>query len=122
MRLDQSLFLALARQTDRSAAPSHIGRRPQPVEVVQVPHHRHPRHREAREKVRLDAVGVDEARGERRDLAFMCSGTHPFSDWAKQQISPNPRYVRLVEEMQWVASPARLRRDVLPELGRNKTA
>jgi carboxylate-amine ligase len=33
----------------------------------------------------------------------MCSGTHPFSDWAKQQISPNPRYERLVEEMQWVA-------------------
>jgi len=40
---------------------------------------------------------------ERRDLAFMCSGTHPFSDWAKQQISPNPRYERLVEEMQWLA-------------------
>jgi carboxylate-amine ligase len=40
---------------------------------------------------------------ERRDLAFMCSGTHPFSDWAKQQISPNPRYERLVEEMQWMA-------------------
>jgi carboxylate-amine ligase len=38
----------------------------------------------------------------RRDLAFMCSGTHPFSDWAKQQISPNPRYERLVEEVQWV--------------------
>src|SRR5947209_4010681 len=40
---------------------------------------------------------------ERRDLVFMCSGTHPFSDWAKQQISPNPRYERLVEEMQWLA-------------------
>ncbi|MBV9411592.1 MAG: glutamate--cysteine ligase [Acidimicrobiia bacterium] len=40
---------------------------------------------------------------ERRDLTFMCSGTHPFSDWAKQQISPNPRYERLVEEMQWLA-------------------
>jgi carboxylate-amine ligase len=40
---------------------------------------------------------------ERRELAFMCSGTHPFSDWAKQQISPNPRYERLVEEMQWMA-------------------
>jgi carboxylate-amine ligase len=40
---------------------------------------------------------------ERRNLAFMCSGTHPFSDWAKQQISPNPRYERLVEEMQWLA-------------------
>ena len=40
---------------------------------------------------------------ERRDLTFICSGTHPFSDWAKQQISPNPRYARLVEEMQWLA-------------------
>jgi glutamate---cysteine ligase / carboxylate-amine ligase len=40
---------------------------------------------------------------ERRNLTFICSGTHPFSDWAKQQISPNPRYERLVEEMQWLA-------------------
>jgi len=39
----------------------------------------------------------------RRGLAAMCSGTHPFSDWAEQQISPNPRYARLVEEMQWLA-------------------
>ncbi len=40
---------------------------------------------------------------ERRDLAFICSGTHPFSDWAKQQITPNERYARLIEEMQWPA-------------------
>ena len=33
----------------------------------------------------------------------MCSGTHPFSDWADQEISPNPRYAQLVEEMQWLA-------------------
>ena len=33
----------------------------------------------------------------------MCSGTHPFSDWADQHISPNPRYAQLVEEMQWLA-------------------
>ena len=38
-----------------------------------------------------------------RGLALMCSGTHPFSDWADQQISPDPRYARLVEEMQWLA-------------------
>jgi carboxylate-amine ligase len=36
-------------------------------------------------------------------LALMCSGTHPFSDWSKQEISPDPRYHRLVEEMQWTA-------------------
>ncbi|MBA2624443.1 MAG: glutamate--cysteine ligase [Acidimicrobiia bacterium] len=38
-----------------------------------------------------------------RGLAAMCSGTHPFSDWAKQEISPDPRYAKLVDEMQWLA-------------------
>src|SRR3954451_23873302 len=33
----------------------------------------------------------------------MCSGTHPFTDWATQEISPNPRYAQLVEDMQWLA-------------------
>ena len=27
-------------------------------------------------------------RGRAGHLGLMCSGTHPFSDWAKQQISP----------------------------------
>jgi carboxylate-amine ligase len=39
----------------------------------------------------------------KRDLALMCSGTHPFSSWRDQQISPNPRYKRLIEEMAWMA-------------------
>jgi carboxylate-amine ligase len=38
-----------------------------------------------------------------RGLAFMCTGSHPFSDWATQDITPDPRYARLVEEMQWMA-------------------
>ena len=38
-----------------------------------------------------------------RGLGLMCSGTHPFTDWATQQISPNPRYAKLVEDMQWLA-------------------
>jgi YbdK family carboxylate-amine ligase len=38
-----------------------------------------------------------------RNLGLMCSGTHPFSDWASQRISPNPRYHRLIEDMQWLA-------------------
>ncbi len=38
-----------------------------------------------------------------RGLALMCSGTHPFTHWATQQVSPNPRYHQLVEEMQWLA-------------------
>lgn len=38
-----------------------------------------------------------------RGLAVLCSGTHPYSVWADQQVSPNPRYARLIEEMQWMA-------------------
>jgi YbdK family carboxylate-amine ligase len=38
-----------------------------------------------------------------RGLGVMCSGTHPFTDWSTQQISPDPRYARLVEDMQWLA-------------------
>ncbi|MEO6626929.1 MAG: glutamate--cysteine ligase [Aquihabitans sp.] len=43
------------------------------------------------------------AAAERRGLGLLCTGTHPFSDWHDQQISPDPRYGRLVEEMQWLA-------------------
>ena len=38
-----------------------------------------------------------------RNLDLICSGTHPFSDPARQEISPDPRYLRLVNEMQWPA-------------------
>ncbi len=40
---------------------------------------------------------------ERRGLGLMCSGTHPVSEWSAQTISPNPRYAKLVDEMQWLA-------------------
>jgi glutamate---cysteine ligase / carboxylate-amine ligase len=43
------------------------------------------------------------AQARARDLGVMCSGSHPFSSWYDQTISPNPRYVRLVEEMRWMA-------------------
>ena len=33
----------------------------------------------------------------------MCAGSHPYSDWHDQQLSPDPRYARLVDEMQWLA-------------------
>jgi carboxylate-amine ligase len=39
----------------------------------------------------------------KRDLALMCAGTHPTTDWATQTISPSPRYAKLVEDMQWLA-------------------
>jgi carboxylate-amine ligase len=38
-----------------------------------------------------------------RGLTLICSGTHPFSHWRDQVISPNPRYAQLVHEMQWTA-------------------
>lgn len=37
-----------------------------------------------------------------RGLELLCSGTHPFSDWAEQTVSPDPRYHDLLEEMQWL--------------------
>jgi carboxylate-amine ligase len=32
-----------------------------------------------------------------------CTGTHPFSAWADQTVSPDPRYHRLIEDCQWTA-------------------
>ena len=33
----------------------------------------------------------------------LCSGTHPFSAWSDQTVSPDPRYHRLIEDCQWTA-------------------
>ncbi|MBX3313525.1 MAG: glutamate--cysteine ligase [Actinobacteria bacterium] len=57
---------------------------------------------EARDDLAVTLAEVREA-ADRRGLDVMCSGTHPFSSWADQTVSPNPRYERLVEEMQWMA-------------------
>jgi carboxylate-amine ligase len=57
---------------------------------------------EAVEDLRSTVGEVSEAAGA-RNLGVMCSGTHPMTDWATQQISPNPRYAKLVEDMQWLA-------------------
>ncbi len=34
---------------------------------------------------------------------IMCTGTHPFSPWSDQTVSPDPRYHRLIESCQWTA-------------------
>jgi carboxylate-amine ligase len=57
---------------------------------------------EAVEDLRGTMTEVAAAAGT-RGLGVMCSGTHPTTDWATQQISPNPRYAKLVEDMQWLA-------------------
>jgi YbdK family carboxylate-amine ligase len=38
-----------------------------------------------------------------RNVGVMCAGTHPFSHWLDQKITPQPRYEELVEELQWIA-------------------
>ena len=43
------------------------------------------------------------AAAERRGLGVMCSGTHPLTEWSEQRISPDPRYDKLIERMQWMA-------------------
>jgi len=40
---------------------------------------------------------------EAQGLRIAAAGTHPFADWRDQQIFPNERYDRLVEEMQLIA-------------------
>ena len=36
-------------------------------------------------------------------MDVMCSGTHPFSQWSRQEITPDPRYNQLIEDHQWLA-------------------
>jgi carboxylate-amine ligase len=40
---------------------------------------------------------------EGQGLKIAAAGTHPFADWRDQQIFPNERYDRLIEEMQLIA-------------------
>jgi carboxylate-amine ligase len=37
------------------------------------------------------------------NLGVMCSGTHPMTDWATQQVTQNERYLLLMERNQWMA-------------------
>ncbi|WP_375488605.1 glutamate--cysteine ligase [uncultured Jatrophihabitans sp.] len=37
------------------------------------------------------------------DAGLMCSGTHPTTDWATQEVTDNPRYLQLIERNQWMA-------------------
>jgi YbdK family carboxylate-amine ligase len=43
------------------------------------------------------------AAAERHGLGLICAGTHPFTDWRSQLVSPKERYLQLVERMQWLA-------------------
>ena len=57
---------------------------------------------EAREDLAETLAEVSD-RIDERGLRLMCAGTHPFSDPVHQEITPNDRYRRLVDDMQWPA-------------------
>jgi carboxylate-amine ligase len=40
---------------------------------------------------------------DKRGLGMMCAGTHPVTNWQTQQITDNPRYAKLIDDMQWLA-------------------
>lgn len=48
---------------------------------------------------------LDELRqaADNRGLDVIGAGTHPFSRWRDQQVSPDQRYAQLVDELQWTA-------------------
>ncbi|HEV7824351.1 MAG TPA: glutamate--cysteine ligase [Mycobacteriales bacterium] len=57
---------------------------------------------EARADLAATVAEVEE-QASKRNLGLMCSGTHPMTDWTTQDISPDARYHRLIENMQWLA-------------------
>ena len=57
-------------------------------------------------EVRSDLAGtVAEVQKHAADLKLgvMCSGTHPITDWATQEVTQNERYLSLMERNQWMA-------------------
>jgi carboxylate-amine ligase len=68
------------------------------VEIVSAPHHR------ARDAV-ADLTGLVErvsALAEPMGVDLLSSGTHPFSQWFQQQVTPGkPRYDTLIDRTRW---------------------
>jgi carboxylate-amine ligase len=57
---------------------------------------------EAGHDLRSSIIEVDRPARE-RGLGLVSAGTHPFSRWHDQQVSPDPRYADLVERIGWPA-------------------
>ena len=58
------------------------------------------------EEAMADLAGtIEDVRSEadKLGLGLMCAGTHPMTDWATQEFSPNPRYQALLDKTQWLA-------------------
>ncbi|WP_375480941.1 glutamate--cysteine ligase [uncultured Jatrophihabitans sp.] len=57
-------------------------------------------------EARADLAGtVDELAGyaAKQNVGLMCSGTHPITDWASQEVTDTERYHALIERNQWMA-------------------
>ena len=50
-------------------------------------------------ELRREMIGLAEQHG----LLLVAGATHPFADWRAQEIYPDPRYARVVEDLQMVA-------------------
>ena len=57
---------------------------------------------EARADLSATLAEVREA-ADRRGIDLLCSGTHPFSTWGDQKVSPTPATTCCSNEMQWMA-------------------
>jgi glutamate---cysteine ligase / carboxylate-amine ligase len=57
---------------------------------------------EAGQDLRASITEVDRLTRE-RGLGLVSAGTHPFSRWHDQRVSPDPRYADLVERIGWPA-------------------
>ncbi len=67
------------------------------VELVTAPHRRV---RDATGDLRMLAVAVQEA-ADRRGASLIGSGSHPFSRWEDQTVTPSERYDRFIERNRW---------------------
>jgi carboxylate-amine ligase len=57
---------------------------------------------EARADLEATLAEVRQA-ADRRGIDLMCSGTHPYSPWVDQDVSEDPRYHQLLDQMGWPA-------------------
>jgi len=58
--------------------------------------------KQARQEV-CELRGLLQAMAKKQGLAIVAAGTHPFSDWKRQEITDGERYKGIVEELQEVA-------------------
>jgi carboxylate-amine ligase len=58
--------------------------------------------RQARDEI-CELRGSLKALAEKGGMRIVAAGTHPFSDWKKQEITEGPRYKLIVEDLQDVA-------------------